>query len=127
MIDTVEEAFDVDVHDPVIPPASLTRSPDRVDRGTPGSISIRVPHGTQVPATAPGSGEQPPGRHGPQPSESPAAASLRTLSVCPPGARAAAYSCPTTADSRACRGCRRGDPRSPGSIVHAHQPFPDWP
>ena len=40
--DAVEEAFDVDIHDPVIPPASLTRSPDRVDRGTPGSISIRV-------------------------------------------------------------------------------------
>src|SRR5882757_4182146 len=42
MVDAVEEAFDVDIHDPVISPASLTRSPDRVDRGTSGSISIRI-------------------------------------------------------------------------------------
>ncbi len=42
MIDAVEEAFDVDIDDPVISPASLTSCPDRVNRGTPGSIPIRI-------------------------------------------------------------------------------------
>jgi hypothetical protein len=32
MIDAVKEAFDVDVHDPVVPPAPLTGCSDRVDR-----------------------------------------------------------------------------------------------
>ena len=37
----------------------------------------------------------------------------------------AAYSCPTTADSRACRGYRRGEPQTPQSTAHLLQP-PPW-
>src|ERR1700722_412498 len=42
MVDAVEEAFDVDIHDPIITPATLTRCPDRVNRRTTGSIPIGV-------------------------------------------------------------------------------------
>src|SRR6266853_2247126 len=42
MIDTVEEAFDVDVHDPVVTPAPLACRPDRINRRAPWPISVGV-------------------------------------------------------------------------------------
>ncbi len=40
VVDAVEETLDVDVDDPVIPPAPLTGRPDRIDRLASGPIPI---------------------------------------------------------------------------------------
>jgi hypothetical protein len=57
----------------------------------------------------------------------PTVASRRSPWGYPPGAPAAACSCLTTVGSRACRGWRRAEPRSPGSTAHLLQPLPGWP
>jgi len=42
VIDAVEEAFDIEVHNPVVTPASPTCRPDCIDGRAPWPITIRI-------------------------------------------------------------------------------------
>ena len=119
-----------------MPPATLARRAHGIDRRPAGPIAIGVGWNTGS-STGSSTDGRPPARRGPPPSGCPTAACRRSLSGCPPAAPAAESSSPTTADSRACTGCRQAGlelrnrlPIHPGrSLVRLHllEGFPDLP
>src|SRR5262249_38878398 len=126
-IDAVEEALDVEVENPIVAPAALAGLGHGIDRRFAGTVAVgvgmkswlqdRLQKATDdLLSDAIGDCRN---AQRPRPA-------IRLRDVDPPHRRRKVAPL-RTSDSRACRGCPRGWPRSPQSTVHLLQPLPGWP